>query len=228
MPEFLQAPFADGPEIVPYYVVLRLIAAFALGILIALVHVRVTGSGSIRQSFPSTLVMMCCLIAMVTEVVGDNVARAFSLVGALSIVRFRTVVRDTRDTAFVIFSVVVGMAVGSRNPLVGLIGVGVVGGLVILLSGKLRTSPEGGAIFLLRVRLALGMDHDKILARTLAANMDQYSLMSVSTVKQGTLVEVIYEGQIKADSTPDQLVQQMKALEGVMDVRFERKGFEDV
>ena len=52
---------------------------------------------------------------MVTQVIGDNVARAFSLVGALSIVRFRTVVRDTQDTAFVIFAVVVGMAVGARD-----------------------------------------------------------------------------------------------------------------
>src|SRR2546430_8185921 len=50
-----------------------------------------------------------------TQVIGDNVARAFSLVGALSIVRFRTVVRDTQDTAFVIFSVVVGMAIGAAH-----------------------------------------------------------------------------------------------------------------
>ena len=53
---------------------------------------------------------------MVTQVIGDNVARAFSLVGALSIVRFRTVVRDTQDTAYVIFAVAVGMAVGANHP----------------------------------------------------------------------------------------------------------------
>ena len=49
-------------------------------------------------------------IAMVTQVTGQNVALAFSLVGALSIVRFRTVVQDTNDTAFVIFAVAGGMA----------------------------------------------------------------------------------------------------------------------
>ena len=64
---------------------------------------------------------------MVTQVIGDNVARAFSLVGALSIVRFRTVVRDTQDTAYVIFAVVVGMAVGAKNPWVAFIGLGLVG-----------------------------------------------------------------------------------------------------
>ena len=60
--------------------------------------------------------LLSILIAMVTQVIGDNVARAFSLVGALSIVRFRTVVRDTVDTAFVIFAVAVGMAVGAGHP----------------------------------------------------------------------------------------------------------------
>ena len=53
------------------------------------------------ESFTVTLVLLTILIAMVTQVIGDNVARAFSLVGALSIVRFRTVVRDTQDTAYV-------------------------------------------------------------------------------------------------------------------------------
>ncbi len=60
--------------------------------------------------------LLAVLIAMVTQVIGDNVALAFSLVGALAIVRFRTVVRDTQDTAFVMLSVVVGMAVGARAP----------------------------------------------------------------------------------------------------------------
>jgi hypothetical protein len=60
----------------------------------------------VGTSFPITLALLSVLIAMSTQVIGDNVARAFSLVGALSIVRFRTVVRDTKDTAYVIFAVV--------------------------------------------------------------------------------------------------------------------------
>src|SRR3712207_7566184 len=57
-------------------------------------------------------VLLAVLVALVTLVIGDSTARAFGLVGALSIVRFRTVVEDTRDTAFVIYAVAVGMAAG--------------------------------------------------------------------------------------------------------------------
>src|SRR4051812_36112056 len=91
--------------------VLRLCLAMILGFAVMFVY-RMARKGEPRNaSFEVTLVLLAILIAMVTRVIGDSVARAFSLVGALSIVRFRTVVRDTQDTAYVIFAVVVGMAV---------------------------------------------------------------------------------------------------------------------
>jgi hypothetical protein len=84
-------------------------------------------------------VLLAVLIAMVTEIIGDSVARAFSLVGALSIVRFRTVVRDTQDTAYVIFAVVVGMAIGASNPWVAVIGIAVVAAAAALTRFRAKT-----------------------------------------------------------------------------------------
>jgi hypothetical protein len=95
--------------------VTRLLIALALGRIVAAVYRRSRPMGDEAESFVVTLVLLTILIAMVTQVIGDNVARAFSLVGALSIVRFRTVVRDTQDTAYVIFAVAIGMAVGANR-----------------------------------------------------------------------------------------------------------------
>src|SRR2546430_16835316 len=75
-----------------------------------------------------------------TQVIGDNVARAFSLVGALSIVRFRTVVRDTQDTAFVIFAVIVGMAVGADHVWVGIVGLAVVSVAIFILRPRRKNA----------------------------------------------------------------------------------------
>src|SRR5690349_12928660 len=97
-----------------------------LGWLVALIYRRTHG-GEVLPSFYATLVMITVLIAAVTQVIGDNVARAFSLVGALSIVRFRTVVQDTRDIAFVIFAVTVGMATGAGDLWVALWAMAIVG-----------------------------------------------------------------------------------------------------
>src|SRR4051794_41880415 len=121
-----------------------------MGGLIAWIYLRTDTGGDRGTSFPTTLVLLCVLVAMVTQVIGDNVARAFSLVGALSIVRFRTMVRDTKDTAFVIFSVVVGMAEGTRN--LWLAGIGLaVGGLAGPAVSWVNKKP-GEPPFLLPVR----------------------------------------------------------------------------
>jgi hypothetical protein len=117
-----------GGGVPVWILIFRLLAAFALGGAVAWIYRRTHhDEKDAPQSFTATLVMMTIIIAMSTQVIGDNVARAFSLVGALSIVRFRTVVKDTRDTAFVIFSVVVGMAVGAGHLTVAVAGLLVTG-----------------------------------------------------------------------------------------------------
>src|SRR5437660_1102591 len=104
------------------FLLARLVAAFALGLIVAGTY-RFTATPTKRtRSFVATLTLLCILIALVTQVVGESVARAFSLVGSLSIVRFRTIVQDTRDTAFVIFAVVMGMAVGGGHLMLALTG----------------------------------------------------------------------------------------------------------
>jgi len=111
MPDFLARATQPLP-VGAIDVLVRLVLSMLFGGLVTLIYRATRPADEVAPSFTVTLVLLCILIALVTQVIGDNVARAFSLVGALSIVRFRTVVRDTQDTAFVIFAVAVGMASG--------------------------------------------------------------------------------------------------------------------
>src|SRR5580765_719942 len=126
MPDFLTTTF-DAGSTTWADISIRLAVAVLLGAGVAAVYRATRKASDVAPTFPVTLVLLSVLIAMSTQVIGDNIARAFSLVGALSIVRFRTVVRDTQDTAYVIFAVVIGMAVGAHNLTVALIGIVVVG-----------------------------------------------------------------------------------------------------
>src|SRR5690242_5334625 len=165
MPEFLKSPFATGPNVSPWDVVVRLVLALFFGGAVAWVYCRSRRSEPLSPSFPTTLVLLSVLIAMVTQVIGDNVARAFSLVGALSIVRFRTVVRDTQDTAFVIFAVVVGMAVGASDPWVAVVGISVVSLAAFLtMHRSTAASAAADAPFRLDLRVATGYDLNGPLA----------------------------------------------------------------
>ena len=101
-----QALFAADPsDLLSWDAILaRLVLASIGGWLVAGVYAWGRRTTLTASTFPGTLVLMTLLIAMVTQVIGDNLARAFGLVGALSIVRFRTVMQDTQDVAFVIFA----------------------------------------------------------------------------------------------------------------------------
>jgi len=221
MPDFLTAPFTSGAGISPVEILTRLIAALLLGLIVAWVY-RHTRSGSeFTASFPPTLVLLAILIAMVTQVIGDSVARAFSLVGALSIVRFRTVVRDTQDTAFVIFAVVVGMAVGARDPWVALIGIGVVSAAAFLTMSKPSATPSASLTpFALHVRVALGHDLNGPMAAELEAFLSDRRLISVGTAKQGTALDVTYAVRFRKDKNAEDLVKTLNRIEGVQTVEL--------
>ena len=227
MPDIFTAPFAGGVPVDPVSIVVRLLVALLLGALVAWIYTRTTtGNTDMGTSFPTTLILLAVLISMVTQVIGDNVARAFSLVGALSIVRFRTVVRDTKDTAFVIFAVAVGMSVGAHNLWVAGIGIVVVGAAAFIFSGRSKVATNGDADFLLTVRIGLGYDHDKLITPVLERHLSHRRLMSVATAKQGTAIEQIYEAHLRAESVPEELVKALNLLEGVQDVQLQRRGFE--
>ena len=99
----------------PYEILGNMALALALGLLASVVY-RATHKGlSYSQSFTLTIVFVTLVVAVIMMVIGSSLARAFALVGALSIIRFRTVVKDTKDTAYVFYGLALGMAAGTSN-----------------------------------------------------------------------------------------------------------------
>ncbi len=227
MPDFLSSPFVNGSTMAPLDVLIRLLVAFVLGVLVAWIYRHTSRRPEVSQSFCVTLVLLSVLIAIVTQVIGDNVARAFSLVGALSIVRFRTVVRDTQDTAYVIFAVVIGMAVGAKSLWVAVIGLGVSGLAAYLLMLRARMLPAAPAAIVLGVRVGLGHDLDKLLGGTLDAFLLERELISVATTKQGIGFDVTYHARLRATGTAHELVTALNRLEGVQGASVQRRGLDE-
>jgi len=214
MLEAFRGPFVDGAELPAIEILIRLCLAAVFGGLVALVYRRSRHEVDITPTFPPTLVLLAVLIAMVTQVIGDNVARAFSLVGALSIVRFRTVVRDTQDTAFVIFAVVVGMAVGAGAPWVAAIGLVVVGAASFAMRpAAIAASPA--LRFTLTLRVALGVDLDQVLGTALDTQLQSRHLQSIGTTRQGTSLDVVYDAVLRPECSPDELIKTLYRVEGI-------------
>ena len=101
---------------------LALLLAFVLGQVIAWTYCWTHSGLSYSRSFTQSLVLMTLVISLVMFVIGNSIITAFGLIGALALIRFRNVLKDTRDTVFVFISLVVGMAVGSQRYFVAILG----------------------------------------------------------------------------------------------------------
>lgn len=95
-------------------VTVSLVLSFALCSVVGWVYKRTHRNISYSQSYVQTLVVIGMVISVIMLVVGSNVARAFALVGALSVVRFRNAIKETRDVGFIFAAMAIGMATGTR------------------------------------------------------------------------------------------------------------------
>jgi hypothetical protein len=196
----------------------RLLAGWLAGAAVAAVYRRTRDKERVTPSLPGTLVLLSVLIAMVTQVIGDNVARAFSLVGALAIVRFRTVVRDTQDTAFVIFAVAVGMAVGAGHALVGLAGLVVASAAAFAM--RSRAPDQSESICVVEIRTALGVLPAEVVEPLLKDHVRSFSLRGVGTSRQGLSLDLSYAVELNSAQDAEPLVRTLNRTEGVQDVRL--------
>lgn len=219
MPEWLEDSLTDGTNVGFAVITWRLTLSLVLGLVVAGIY-RLSRRRPKNDLLPfmTTMLLLTVLIAMVTLVIGNSVARAFSLVGALSIVRFRTVVEDTRDTAFVIFAVVVGMAVGAGIPLVSLVGIPVVALGAFVAN---RWKPAGAATQRdgnLSIRLGIGADADQLFKEAFARHLDVVRLVSVGTARQGAAIDLAYDVRLRVPDGMLPLVRELNSLEGVQEV----------
>jgi Domain of unknown function (DUF4956) len=223
MPEWLQTSLANGSDPSLTVLVWRIGMAMVLGATVAVIYRWAKRGEVVQPTFLTTLVLLATVIAMATQVIGDNVARAFSLVGALSVVRFRTVVKDTQDTAFVIFAVVVGMASGANYLVVALVGMGIVAAASPVLWPRRRLDGWMAAESVLALRI---IPEDGVQGSTeqlLAASTVRCELTSVSTARQGAALDLSYRVRLRAGCSPSALVAELHALTGVESVDLRRE-----
>lgn len=171
------------------------------------------------RTMPTTLVLLSALIALVSMVIGDKLAQAFGLVGALSIIRFRTVVDDTADTAFVIFAVVIGMAIGNGFSLLATVGLPLIGTAAAIMAWW-DTPRAVEKLATLRVRVGLGIDPTTVVNPLLAEHATAHTLVSLETATKGTTVEVTYTVRLKGNGAAMALVTGLNKTDGVQGVEL--------
>jgi uncharacterized membrane protein YhiD involved in acid resistance len=117
--------------------VINTIASVLFGLMIYLSYWYTHAGTTYSKKFNVTLLTLAVLTASVMTVIGNNVALSLGMVGALSIVRFRTAIKDARDTTYIFWAIVVGISCGVGDYLVAGIGTAAVFILLMIL-GRVR------------------------------------------------------------------------------------------
>ena len=228
MPEWLRQSFDSSP-IGPWQTLaVRLVSALILGSVVVAIH-RATRSrvSDHATTFSATLVMLCVLVAMVTQVIGENFARAFSLAGVLSIVRFRTVVRDAKDTAFVIFAVVVGMAIGAGQPTITLIGMATVAVAAAIYRDRPHNLVTHHPRKTLAVKLVWTAPLEALIRSALAKHTTELHPLSAATIRQGSAMELHFRLTLLPSASLPQLISDVCAIEGVLSAELRAEHLDD-
>ncbi|NBO91169.1 MAG: DUF4956 domain-containing protein [Planctomycetia bacterium] len=201
-------------------VLLRLLYAFLLGVMVALIHrfSAYLGERTPDRPFMTTLVLLSVLIGLVTVVIGDNVARAFSLVGSLAIVRFRTVVEDTRDTTFVIFAVVSGMSAASGYLIAPLFCAPLVLATVFVL--HLLRTPSNQTEGTLYLRFSIALLNSPRIEALLQQYLRSHRLTGMATARGGSAYDLSYRIRSSGPQQIFLLVDELSRIDGVQSVEL--------
>ncbi len=211
---FLNNLTAATQNITSVDVILNIILAFVLGIVVAIVYRLTNRHRAMNLSLLYTMVILSMVVALVMMVIGNSIARAFSLVGALSIIRFRTVVKDNRDIAFVFFALAGGMAAGIGNYAIAIYGVGIIS-LLLLLLDYIQFGVARRGIYLLRFQLIPDDSDEGSFQRVFEQQLSSFSRLSVKTVRMGQFVEHSYLVRLKSGATDQTLISNLSAIEGM-------------
>ena len=209
--------FKFGEIYNPSEILINLIIAFFLGFVISLVYKKTHKGLSYSQSFVLTNIFVCVIVAMVIMVIGNNLARAFALVGALSIIRFRTVVKDTKDTAFIFWSLAAGMASGTGSYFLAVSGTAIISMIALVLYytnyGSIFKSE-----FIIQFRSRNSAKNKKNYNKIFSEYCKSSTLLNAESSGDGQSLKLSFDIVLKENKTYDEFIQKLSKVSGLSEV----------
>ena len=199
---------------------LRLLLSFALGIFIVNIY-QWTHTKVPQKSFTDTLIILCMLISVVMVIIGDSIARAFSLVGALSIIRFRTAIQDPRDIGFVFYALAVGMAVGAGNPSVAILATFLIG-IIILCMYHWHQRFGNNNEFSLEFCLPPDQNFETVYRSVFDKHLI-YERLLEKRIKKSQMVELIFRVKLANPQEWLTFFNELSRIENVTEVKMDKE-----
>lgn len=212
----LQTTTTNSTFITSIYTILL---AFLLSTIIAITYDRTFRGLSYSRNFAQAMILSSIVAATVMQAIGDSLARGLGMMGALAIIRFRTVFKDPRDIIFMFASLAVGIACGVFG-----YGVAVVGALSFCGAALLLYfSPFGQSRAydgMLRYNIGAETHERALVEKTIRQYCSRFVLITLREVTQGNRLEYAYHIKLRPKKIKEEFVARLKGIEDIHDVNL--------
>ena len=174
-------------------------ASIILGLIISISYMKTSKEEVVTSGFAVTLIMLPAIISIIILLVGNNVARAFSLAAAFSIIRFRSEPKDPKDISYIFFTLAVGLSAG-----MGYVGYAVLFTIILcLIMFILKFINYGEAdksFFELRITIPENLNYENVFDDVLKKYTSSWMFKKVKTKEFGSLFEITYTVVMKNEN----------------------------
>ena len=195
----------------------HLTVALTCGLFISLVYRWTHTESHYSTRLVNSLVALPMITAIVIMVIGNNLARAFGLVGAMSLIRFRTAIRDPEDITFIFFSLATGMAAGVGLHLTAITGTIFVSIVMYILSRVSYTYPQRPEFLL---QFSSSEEKETLYRPVLEKHCKRYRPINVKSRKGGESLQLSFYVTLKDVDQSEEFIREIGRIQGVSRIRF--------
>lgn len=197
--------------------IVTMFAAIVLGAVIAFTYYKTQSREFYQQSLAVTLCMLPVILSVIILFIGSNIARAFSLAGTLSIIRFRSAPGDAKDIGFIFFDIAAGLACG-----VGLYGYGALFVLILcsvfIILKKTKAFENKETQKLLKITIPEDLNYQGAFDDILAKYTKNHSLIKIKTTDLGSLFELVYSVCMLPDQNEQDFINELRCRNGNLNI----------
>jgi len=192
-------------------------ASLLIGLFISLVYIKTRGKDGYSPGFTITLIMLPAIIAIIILLVGNNIARAFSLAGAFSLIRFRSAPGDPIDISYVFFTLAVGLACGMGYIFYGALFAIILCSVMVILNLTSYSKSKTNNMQL-KITIPEDLDYQDCFNDILADYTQSFKLLRVKTCDFGALFEIIYLLHLKNDINQKEFIDKLRCRNGNLSI----------
>lgn len=221
MIEYILGITNDG-SITAMQALICVLFSIILGVIIAAAYAFITKKDEASISFFITLVILPAICALVIILVGSNIARALSIGGVFTLVRFRSAQGDGKDISFVFLAMGAGLAAGLGFLTVALVSTFVLG-VVIVVVAKVAKLVFASEMRELKIVCPEDMNYADTFKEVLAKYTSRNSLEKVKTTNMGTLYELTYYVVLKNEAEDKKFIDEIRTKNGNLNVSLAKQ-----